>query len=329
MSAEQDGEDGPSILYHYTDAYGLLGIVNPSWPSDFAQQEREIGYSRVLKLLLSDVRFMNDTEELRFGAQLLVDRLRVAADDDSTPAEFQAAFRDIDQFVDTDAILQWPRRCFAACFCAEGDLLSQWRGYAGGTGGFALGVNREVLERGRTYAYHRNHWPGQFQPPSSRITNLKPVVYDKEKGIAAIDEHLQQLIQSDERKALADQRPQTRRLARNLLFTRLIESVITIKADAFKEEKEWRLFSLGDSQFPVDVRARARGLVPYVEAAVNVHSAKTAAERAAHHRDYPTIRDLVVGPGPEQAEQVLAAQELLHGTGHDPDVVRPSEVTYR
>jgi hypothetical protein len=40
--------------------------------------------------------------------------------------------------------MEWPRRCLAACFCAKGDLLSQWRGYAGGTGGFALAA-RELL----------------------------------------------------------------------------------------------------------------------------------------------------------------------------------------
>lgn len=326
MSAPQ--EDGPSILYHYADVYGLLGIVDPSWSFDFVKREQEIGYSRVLKLLMSDVRFMNDTEELRFGAQLLVERLRKAAGDDSTPSGFQAAFEDIHQFLDIDAILKWPRRCFAACFCAEGDLLSQWRAYAGGTGGFALGLDRDALEN-RTYAYHRGHLPGEMQPPSSSVTKLKRVVYGEKKGIAAIDEHLRQLYQSDERRALTDQRPQTRNLARNLLFSRLVESVITIKADAFKEEKEWRLFSPSDAQFPVDVRARTRGLLPYVVCAVNVHSAETAAEREHHHREHPVIRDLVVGPGPEQAEQVLAAKELLHGTGHDPDVVRPSKVTYR
>jgi hypothetical protein len=71
----------PSVLYHYTDSFGLVGIVKPSWPSPFLKPEREIGYHRVLRLLLSDVRFMNDTEELKFGARLLRERLRVAARD--------------------------------------------------------------------------------------------------------------------------------------------------------------------------------------------------------------------------------------------------------
>jgi hypothetical protein len=63
--------------------------------------------------------------------------------------------------------------------------------------------------------------------------------------------------------------------------------------------------------------------------AVNVSEKETAPEHAAHHKKHPTIVDLVVGPGPEQAEQVVAAKELLKATGHDPEVVRPSKVTYR
>lgn len=98
-------DNEPSVLYHYTDSFGLVGIVKPSWPSwlvPFFKSEHEIGYHRVLRLLLSDVRFMNDTEELKFGARLLRERLRIAACDHSVPEEFRAAFNDIDQFLDAE-----------------------------------------------------------------------------------------------------------------------------------------------------------------------------------------------------------------------------------
>lgn len=317
------------MLYHYTDSFGLVGIVKPSWPSwlvPFFKSEHEIGYHRVLRLLLSDVRFMNDTEELKFGARLLRERLRIAACDHSVPEEFRAAFNDIDQFLDAEGILEWPRRCLATCFCAEGDLLSQWRGYAGGTGGFAIGVDRDGLEN-RTFVFHRNRWPGDLQPPSK--PDLKRVVYGEEAGIAAADEHIQSLITSDWSGLVTDQRPMARNVARNLLFSLLVRAVTTIKADAFSEEKEWRLVTLSESGFPVDVRTRARGLVPYVDVGVNISEAVTAPGQELHYKAHPTIVDLVVGPGPDQAEQVLAARELLTGTGHHPEVVRPSKVSYR
>lgn len=315
-----------SVLYHYTDSIGLAGIVRPSWPFPFLKPENEIGYHRVLRLLLSDARFMNDTEELKFGVRILRDRLRVAAGDHSIRPEFRAAFQDMDQFLDADSILEWPRRVFAACFCADGDLLSQWRGYAGGTGGFAIGVDRDALES-RTFTIHRDRSPGRRLPLFA--ASLDAVVYGEEAGGVTVDRHIHEIMNGDKKDLVIDQRPEVHNLARNLLFSLLVQAVTTIKADAFKEEKEWRLVSLSEGDFPVDVRARSRGLVPYVDAAVGLSWESNISTRNRHYDSHPTIVDLVVGPGPEQAEQVLAAKELLRGAGHDPDVVRPSKTSYR
>jgi hypothetical protein len=322
-----DAHDEPSKLYHYTDAHGLIGIVQPSWPhTSYMKPEREIGHHRMVKLLTSDVRFMNDTEELKFGTRLLRDRLEAASVDMSISEEFRTAFKEIAPYIHAKGILEWPVTCFATCFSADGDLLSQWRGYAGGTGGFALGLDRDGLET-RTCTLPRDKWPGDRLPESR--PKLEPVVYGKKAAIAAIDKHIQELMDSDWKSVVTDRRPETLQTGRFLLFSMLARRVATIKAKAFREEKEWRLFSLNDIRFPVHVRARTRGLVPYVNVAVNMSQADTAKEHEVHWKTHPTIVDLVVGPGPEQAEQVVAARELLKGAGHDPEVVRPSKVTYR
>jgi hypothetical protein len=326
MSADHDADDA-AVLYHYTDAHGLVGIVDSPWrPYAILKPENEIGHYRMAKLLASDVRFMNDTEELKFGTRLLRDRLEDAAVDPSISPEFRTAFADIAPYFFPEGILDWPVGCFAACFCAKGDLLNQWRGYAGGTGGFALGLDRDALET-RSYSIGRDRWPGDREIPAK--ATLEPVVIGKDAGIAAVDAHIQSLMNSNWAGLITDRRPNHIANARFLLFIHLVRSVATIKDDAFKEEKEWRLFSMSEFRFPVDVRARARGLLPYVSVAVNVSQKETASEHAAHHNEHPTIVDLVVGPGPEQTEQVVAAKELLKATGHDPEVVRPSRVTYR
>ncbi|BBZ15904.1 DUF2971 domain-containing protein [Mycolicibacterium gadium] len=327
MSVEHGDNDDPSILYHYTDAYGVVGIVDSSW-RDYAilKPENEIGRHKTIKLQASDIRFMNDTEELKFGTRLLRNHLEALAVDPSISPEFRAAFADIAPYFFPEGTLDWPVSCYATSFCVKGDLLSQWRGYAGGTGGFALGLDRDGLEN-RSYSIGRDRWPGDREAPA-KVT-LKRVVYGEDAGIAAIDEHIEDLMKTNWTSIITDRRPQHSQQARLLLFTMLVRAVAIIKDDAFKEEKEWRLFTMGEFRWPVDVRARARGLLPYKNIAVNVSWKATAPEHEAHHKEHPTIVDLVVGPGPEQAEQVVAARELLKGTDHEPKVVRSSKVTYR
>jgi hypothetical protein len=112
--------------------------------------------------------------------------------------------------------------------------------------------------------------------------------------------------------------------ARFFLISMLFQIVATIKALGFQEEREWRMFSMSHETHPV--RAGRVGLVPHVEIGV-WRGARDEETKALPNP--PTIVDLVVGPGPDQSRQVLAAKELLAGVGHDPEVVRPSGVTYR
>lgn len=69
--------------------------------------------------------------------------------------------------------------------------------------------------------------------------------------------------------------------------------------------------------------------MPYAEIAVNLLPSQGADEGKYESSTHPTVVDLVVGPGADRAEQVVAAQELMRSTGRDPEVVRASEVTFR
>jgi hypothetical protein len=126
-SPTTDDTELPPILYHYTDAAGLIGILNPSWPSEMTHPEPGSALLRA-----SDVRYMNDNRELRFGADLLAQRLR--EDAQANPDEMGDVFGLLADRLSAGLFApdSRHRRAFAACFCADGDLLSQWRGYGGG-----------------------------------------------------------------------------------------------------------------------------------------------------------------------------------------------------
>ena len=114
-------EIGPT-LYHYTDIYGVEGIIGSE------------------KLRATDIRFMNDVSEQRFGDSLL-DR---AFGECASELESEADSGDplIVAAVDSLADLYGSARSFrgdysplaaeyfAVCFSESQDQLSQWRAYA-------------------------------------------------------------------------------------------------------------------------------------------------------------------------------------------------------
>ena len=107
-----------ATLYHYTSLQGLMGIIE----------------SR--KLRASDVRYMNDSTELTYALNLLQnainDRTDSTADERTTLSVFSAWLRDQ---INTGPML------FSASFRANGNLLSQWRGYSNHGKGISLGFN--------------------------------------------------------------------------------------------------------------------------------------------------------------------------------------------
>ena len=85
--AQNDSTVWPPVLYHYTDAAGLVGILKPSWSGDV---EKPAGGAAQLRA--SDVRFMNDSRELGHGLDLLRGRLRAETRADFGTGDIDAAF---------------------------------------------------------------------------------------------------------------------------------------------------------------------------------------------------------------------------------------------
>lgn len=108
------------ILYHYTTAAGLRGIV------------------RTKSIWASDYRFLNDASEFNYGLSIFD---RILKEDFSTwddPAipEMIGNFR---KAASNFSVL-------IASFCQHSDLLSQWKGYNGAVG-YAIGFNNDWLNQ--------------------------------------------------------------------------------------------------------------------------------------------------------------------------------------
>jgi hypothetical protein len=315
----------PPVLYHYTSAQGLAGIIPPNfW--NVGNPDVDATLEGAAQLQASDVRFMNDSQELHFGASIFERRFRVAAADDAIRPNVRALVQRLADTVNDPYLFGLGNlRCFAACFCKSGDLLSQWRGYAGGVGGFALGFTRDALTK---HSYVLTH---DAQGGVAPLAVLKPVVYGDEDGEAAADDFIRLLQNPNSQPWLMRTSIDEPKMGFWIMLQYVLQEIAVVKHDAFSEEQEWRSFWSGDLRWPPKIRTRASGLVPYLDIAVNAVklTALNNPNGAEGDELSPTVAEVVVGPGPSQSEQVVATRDLVKISGNDPKVVRPSDVPFR
>ena len=305
----------PGVLYHYTDAAGLKGILHPSWPTTIVPPES--GGSALLHA--SDVRYMNDSAELRFGADLMIGSLR--ADARTHNDDFAEVFGEVADRLEPDLFgpTTQHNRAFAACFCENGDLLSQWRGYAGGVGGFAIGFPAEVLLTRAVSVIGRPI----MAPLDSRVP-VMPVIYGESAAVASIDRHLRDLREGRGFVVMRNGKP-----AVEWLLGDVYRLIARLKDEAFQEEREWRLIALVEPGHPqtVPVRPRAAGLVPYVHFGINLPVREGDGDQFT--RLPKTIANIIVGPGTDQNGQAWAVGDLLQTAGYPQTDITLSRVPYR
>jgi len=198
----------PDRLFHYTTMSGLEGITREG------------------SLWASDVRYLNDYSELTYAANLIQDELNAlitAIPDD----DLREGIRTYPGWANP---FEFGFNPFVVCFCEEGDLLSQWRGYGGQTG-VSLGFDMRQI----------------FSSPATHSrTHLSKVVYDEtsqRRSVRAVgNAWLSALVEMRQEGAAADE------LVPYPAIWALHEALVTFhlrfKHSGFAEEREWRLIRL-------------------------------------------------------------------------------------
>ena len=131
----------PEILYHYADASAFLGMIRDRvYPDRYRKWGDEV-FAQSLCMFGTDLRYMNDHAELREAGHVFARVLRAKAVGSQSLCVALADDLESNDYLPGSAL------ACAVSFTAEADSLSQWRAYAGGTGGFAIGVPFEVVER--------------------------------------------------------------------------------------------------------------------------------------------------------------------------------------
>ena len=225
-------------LYHYTTFSGLLGIV------------------RSRALWASEIRYMNDSAELRHTADLI----KAEAGERINSGHANSSL--LSQFVDWVAHrITSGHMLFGASFRSHGNLLSQWRGYSSPGKGVSLGFCPEYILR---CAERQRFMIGKciYEPTRQRML-IRQVVDAVERLAAGLT--------GGERTAA--ERSALYREAFTAVETDLLRIAAILKHPSFREEKEWRIVSpviINTIEAPVHFREGHAMLVPYIEFAIGL-----------------------------------------------------------
>jgi len=218
----------PELLYHYTSAGGLLGIVD----------EQGIWATRVL--------FLNDSKEIGHAYDVARELLP------KFEPRFPDGTRAFHDYLATAPIIPW---IFVAAWTEEGDQLSQWRGYGGSGPAYSLGFKRAALEEAaRTHGWQLRRCIYDPDELRTLIEGALDEFYTKFEHGLLTDQH---------GSTLNADHPRSADLFQSQLFGFLMPIASFLKHDAFAEEREWRLVSPVTDQIVIKHRAGATGLIPY------------------------------------------------------------------
>lgn len=295
-------EPVPHLLYHYTTADGLLGILSSQ------------------SFWMTDLRYMNDLSELQYAEELIREVLTAKANqygDDLRQGFFQRIKRSFNPYEKSVSV-------FSTSFCENGNLLSQWRAYGSRGGGYAIALDFF-------------HLLGFVSKPCA----LRKVIYDREEQSAIVDKIVDRFCMLLSELADGQTVEEAVGNNVIPAFCQAFQSVVgelmfCFKHPEFREEQEWRLVHSSSNDFTFDkeskpdelkFRSFTGNLIPYT--ILSFENAVTASRLDNFLLQFPIV-ELIIGPTLNPRLNRESAKSLL--TKLNPDIspnIRESGIPLR
>lgn len=285
------------ILYHYCSTASFHAIAQSH------------------SLWLSALSLSNDTMEGKLVGSAIVRLAEKDSLDQNTIRHLQDYIGGLEQIMDG----------LGFCLSEDGDLLSQWRGYASNATGVAVGFSTEYLnwlsetsigrnESGFTLqqvVYELSAHESQVQPTYLQVKQLVDAGALKMGRIRGIMDN-----RTDEEIAQENAATQKAYSQLSLRLLSLFTKLFRLKAYAFREEREWRLLSylVKGGEDSCSHRTVHDRIVPYRQVAL------TGLERTP-------IREVILGPKHNTPPNVV--EDFLKQNQYGVVPVRRSEASYR
>jgi hypothetical protein len=292
----------PNILYHYTSADGLIGILSSK------------------SIWLTDLRYVNDASELQYAKTLIRRRIEEKSQKTSLLPEQSEFLKRIQNSFD---LFSNRFSAFSTSFCEEGNLLSQWRAYRGLGGGYAIGFD----------FFHSLRF-------LNRPCALRKVIYDERQQVEQIDTTIELFLESIAKQTAnkAQEHIGSSILPAfcQAFSITVVEYLFCFKHPDFHEEKEWRLvYSCSvdptlerDKRFQLPLfRSYNGNVIPYH--VVSLEQAINASKDDLYGVPFP-IAEVVIGPTVSSELNLESLRIML--LAMNPDIVpniRQSEIPLR
>lgn len=267
------------IIFHYTSAGSLPSIINENQKST---------------IWASGIDYLNDHSELFTGIELVSDLLN--NEPDAFELDETALNYLIRNFAD-ETLSSFRDRYYVACFSSTTGMVDQWRGYGENGGGFAIGFARNTVEK--------------ILAEYSNISTVECVYNYKdqrEKLLLAVRKAHELFLKFEESNIELYNRNDSSHMYHFSLLTALQKQLLSIKHNAYQQEREWRIIFRDPGNGPygfskplkkeIHFRAGPFGLTPFVEL------------------DLPEVRALIVGPSEHQSQNTSSAKLLLRNRGY-------------
>jgi len=286
-----DGRRG--LIYHYTDAAGLLGIVSSN------------------RFWASDVSFLNDSSEGLLFPQRIIEFMR------QKPGGLTSLEEQI-VVLFQDGLEKHPKptSAFTISFCDDGDLLSQWRGYGSFGSGYAIGFEPDNMVHVQL---------GQLVEVQYGFEGIRQLALDllsifveaNPKWSAIIGSFCEQAAQAIRYLSLVFKSAGYKEERETRILTR-------------PNDKPGHPFEV---MAPLKFRARGADIVPYVSLAPLLIRAKDGSPfelpKSDEHPASLPIRRIVTGPGVDYLRNKSSLDRLLAAHGYEGVEIVQSLIPFR
>ena len=221
-------------LYHYTSLAGLLGTLESK------------------SLCASEIRFLNDAAEMKHMVHLLDNEISRRLGKKGYKSSVLGQFKDWMSHRITDGHM-----LFCASLTANGNLLSQWRGYCPPNKGVSIGFHPTTITH---CSMTQEFLVGKCIYDRIRQDNITKRIIDNIENIA--------LKRKKKRNVSKHHTKQSFYYIFEGIEADLLRIAALLKSPAFQEEDEWRVVSPVFPDYiepPIKYRDGASMLIPFLE----------------------------------------------------------------